>query len=203
MILKEAYRYQNYLTGLISESITLLRNNGWVTTTEQFHNRKKVNPDADDEMIIAEKPYTFDYTPKQLIDFVVSAIKEKEKLSSAIEDTKKKASVDIDSSLAVNKVKQDFMMCLKALARIKPCERKSIGTSYKFNADGNQVTYQYEVNSVTKIDFDRNSVQGLIKKYQKETDDISTEIDRIEVNAEVDYEPKWDINTLLEDAVLS
>ena len=110
--------------------------------------------------------------------------------------------MDIDSSLAMNKVKQDFMDCLKNMARINARERKSTGTSYKFNAEGNQVSYQYEVNVITKIDFDRIDVQNLIKKYQKETDDISTTVDRIEVTVEVEYNPRWYINTLLDDAVL-
>lgn len=202
MILKETYRYQNYLSNLINEAITMLRVIGFVTTTKQFHNRKKVNSDAENETIIVEKPYTVKYTPNQLIDFVVAAIKEKEKLSTAIEEAKKKAEIDIDSSLSTNKIKQDFMNCLKSMARIKTCERKSMGTSYKFNADGNQVPYQYEVNETTAIDFQRDDVQNLIKKYQKETDTISTSVDRIEVTVEVEYNPRWDINTLLDDAVL-
>ena len=202
MILKEAYRYQNYLSSLMTEAVMRLRNLDFVTTTKQLHNRKKVHPDAENETIMVEKPCAVKYTPNQLIDFVVAVIKEKEKLSTAIEYAKKNINMDIDSSLAMNKVKQDFMDCLKNMARINARERKSTGTSYKFNAEGNQVSYQYEVNVITKIDFDRIDVQNLIKKYQKETDDISTTVDRIEVTVEVEYNPRWYINTLLDDAVL-
>lgn len=76
MILKEAYRYQNYLTRLINEGLAILNTRGFITTTKQVHNRKKTNPDAENEDMYIEKPYAVEYTPNQLIDFMVVAIRE-------------------------------------------------------------------------------------------------------------------------------
>ena len=41
MILKEAYRYQNYLQRLISSTERMLSNRAFVTITKQEHLRKK------------------------------------------------------------------------------------------------------------------------------------------------------------------
>ena len=203
MILKEAYRYQNYLTRLINEGLAILNTRGFITTTKQVHNRKKTNPDAENEDMYIEKPYAVEYTPNQLIDFMVVAIREKQKLSEAIEEAKKNTELDIDSSLSINKVKQDFMECLRNMSRIKSSEKKLTGQAYKFNAEGNQVQYQYEVIEKTTIDFNRNDIQKLYQKYQQQTGRMSTMVDQIEVTTEVNYTPKWDIDTFLEDAVLS
>lgn len=95
------------------------------------------------------------------------------------------------------------MECLRNMSRIKSSEKKLTGQAYKFNAEGNQVQYQYEVIEKTTIDFNRNDIQKLYQKYQQQTDRMSTMVDQIEVTTEVNYTPKWDIDTFLEDAVLS
>lgn len=57
MILKEAYRYQNYLNTLIRDAESYLMKKDFITETKQTHNRNKVNPDATDETIEVQKPY--------------------------------------------------------------------------------------------------------------------------------------------------
>ena len=51
MNLKEAFRYQNYLNALIGSATMHLRTNSNITKTKQEHFRKKVNCDAEDEII--------------------------------------------------------------------------------------------------------------------------------------------------------
>ena len=202
MIIKEAYRYQNYLSKLFNQAIMMLDNIKFVTSTKQLHKRKKVNAEAEDEELMTDKPFTVDYTPNDLVDFVVKVIQEKQKLSNAIEDAKQNCDSNIDASLAMNKVKQGFVECLRNMYSLKNSEKKCVGSAYKFNAEGNQVPYQYEIDEVTTIDFDRNDVKSLIKKYQKETDEVSAMVDKAEVTIEVDYTPIWDVDTPLDDAVL-
>ena len=88
MILKEAFRYQNYLTSLFVQATSYLSREDFITTTTQKHNRTMVNPDAQDENIIVPKVFNVDYKPNDLIDFVVKLIDEKQKLSNAITDAK-------------------------------------------------------------------------------------------------------------------
>lgn len=202
MILKEAFRYQNYLTSLFVQATGYLSREDFITTTTQKHIRTKVNPDAQDEDIIVPKVFNVDYKPNDLIDFVVKLIDEKQKLSNAITEAKKSLDMDIDAAMSMNKSKQDFISVLRRMVSIKPTESEKEGTSYKFNNDGDQVSYRYPVKEVKTIDYDRNAVKGLISKYKKETDEISTERDRIDIMSDVDYTPVWEVDTPLEDILV-
>lgn len=202
MILKEAFRYQNYLTSLFVQAESYLSREDFITTTTQKHNRTMVNPDAQDEDIIVPKVFNVDYKPNDLIDFVVKLIDEKQKLSNAITEAKKSLDMDIDAAMNMNKTKQDFISVLRRMAVIKPFESDKEGTSYKFNNDGDQVLYRYPVKEVKTIDYNRNTVKGLISKYKSETDLVSTERDRIDIMTDVDYTPVWEVDTPLEDILV-
>lgn len=202
MILKEAFRYQNYLTSLFVQATSYLSREDFITTTTQNHNRSMVNPDAQDEKISVPKMFNVDYKPNDLIDFVVKLIDEKQKLSNAIAEAKKSLDMDIDAAMSMNKTKQDFISVLRRMASIKSTESEKEGTSYKFNNDGDQVSYRYPVKEVKAIDYNRNTVKGLISKYKKETDQISTTRDRIDIMTDVDYTPVWEVDTPLEDILV-
>ena len=199
MILKEAFRYQNYLTSLFVQATSYLSREDFITTTTQNHNRSMVNPDAQDEKISVPKVFNVGYKPNDLIDFVVKLIDEKQKLSNAITEAKKSLDMDIDAAMSMNKTKQDFISVLRRMASIKSTESEKEGTSYKFNNDGDQVSYRYPVKEVKAIDYNRNTVKGLISKYKKETDQISITRDRIDIMTEVNYDPIWEVDMPLED----
>lgn len=202
MNLKESYRYANYLDRLLITADTYLRNKGFVTTTEQNHLRSKANPDAQDEKIAVQKPYDVDFKPNDIIDFVVKVINEKEKLFSAIADAKARTEINIDNAVAMNKKKQSFVNTLNSIVSIKPSETQSMGKDYKFDINNEQKPYSYQIISKTSIDFNRNSVKGLIKKYNKECDEISSKLDEIEITTQVDFTPLFDVNDSFEDLVV-
>ena len=202
MNLKESYRYANYLDRLLITADTYLRNKGFVTTTEQNHLRSKANPDAQDEIVAVQKPYDVDFKPNDIIDFVVKVINEKEKLFSAIADAKARTEINIDNAVAMNKKKQSFVNTLNSIVSIKPSETQSMGKDYKFDINNEQKPYSYQIISKTSIDFDRNSVKGLIKKYNKECDEISSKLDEIEITTQVDFTPLFDVNDSFEDLVV-
>ena len=201
MNLKESYRYANYLDSLLRRAYSYLNSNGFVTTTVEEHLRSKSNPDVDDETIEVQKPYDVEFTPNQVIDFVVKVLDEKEKLSDAIAKAKSTTEINIDNAVAMNKKKQQFVNVLNTIADIKPSEKIVNGTGYKFNQEGNQVKYFYSIKQITSIDFDRKNIRNLIKKYLKETDEISTKLDLIEVTINVEYEPLFDINDNFEECI--
>ena len=202
MNLKESYRYANYLDSLLRRAYTYLGNTGFVTTTVEEHLRSKSNPDVDDETIEVQKPYDVEFTPNQVIDFVVKVLDEKEKLSDAIAKAKSTTEINIDNAISMNKKKQGFVSVLNGIADIKPSEFITNGTDYKFNQEGNQVKYVYNVKKVTTIDFNRTDIKNLIKKYLKETDEISAKLDFIEINTEVIFEPSFDVNSSFEDSII-
>ena len=201
MNLKESYRYANYLDGLLSTAYTYLRNKGFVTTTVEEHLRKQSNPDVENETIEVQKPFDVEFKPNQVIDFVVRVLNEKNKLSDAIAEAKNTTDVNIDNAIAMNKKKQGFVSVLNGIADIKPSETKTTSKGYKFDINGEQKPYVYDVNRKTSIDFDRTDVRNLIKKYLKETDEISAKLDLIEITTQVDFVPAFDINSKFEELV--
>ena len=203
MNLKESYRYANYLDSLLRRAYTYLGNTGFVTTTVEEHLRSKSNPDVDDETIEVQKPYDVEFTPNQVIDFVVKVLDEKEKLSDAIAKAKTTTEINIDNAISMNKKKQGFVSVLNGIADIKPSETKTTSKSYKFDINGEQKPYVYDVNRKISIDFDRNNVRKLVKKYLKETDEISSKLDLIEITAQVDIEPRFDVNDKFEELVVA
>ena len=203
MNLKESYRYANYLDSLLRRAYTYLGNTGFVTTTVEEHLRSKSNPDVDDETIEVQKPYDVEFTPNQVIDFVVKVLDEKEKLSEAIAEAKSTTEINIDNAISMNKKKQGFVSVLNGIADIKPSETKTTSKSYKFDINGEQKPYVYDVNRKTSIDFDRTDVRSLIKKYLKETDEISSKLDLIEITTQVDIEPRFDVNDKFEELVVA
>ena len=202
MNLKESYRYANYLDSLLNTSYTYLRNKGFVTTTKENHLRSKANVDAQDEIVEVQKPFDVDFTPNQVIDFVVDVLAEKEALVDAIANAKACAEINIDNAIAMNKKKQGFVNILSNLANIKPSEKQRNGSDYKFNAEGNQVQYYYTVVETVGIDYDRKSVRALSKKLLKETDEISAKLDAIEINTILDFEPLFDVNETFEECIV-
>lgn len=203
MNLKEAFRYQNFLDELLGTAYSYLNNKNFVVSTVETHLKSQVNPDAKDEVIEVQKPYDVEFTPNDLIDFVVKVINEKERLSNIISDAKMRTEIDIDVAIALNKKKQGFARVLQSLSNIKSGEKIKNASDYKFNTDGNQISYYYKINEVTKIDFDRNDVRGLYKKLLKETDEVSTKLDSILINTELDFDPNWDLNDSFEECVVA
>lgn len=201
MNLKESYRYANYLDGLLNTAYTYLRNKGFVTTTKQNHLRSKANSEAHDEVIEVQKPYDVKFSPNDVIDFVIKVLTEKETLSNAIATAKAGTEINIDNAIAMNKKKQSFVSVLNNMADIKASESVISGSDYKFNQEGNQVKYFYNIEQSTCIDYNRTDVRNLIKKYLKETDEISAKLDLIEITTIVDFEPTWDVNEKFEELV--
>lgn len=202
MNLKESYRYANYLDTLLNTAYRYLQNKGFTTTTKQNHLRSKANSEASDEIVEVQKPYDVEFTPNDIIDFVVGVITEKELLANAIAKAKSGAEINIDNAVAMNKKKQAFVSVLSGIVNIKPSEKTTQGTDYKFNQqDGNQIRYFYNIEETTTIDFNRNDVKALIKKYSKECDDISSKLDSIEINTIVEHTQKYDISDTFEDLV--
>ena len=203
MNLKESYRYANYLDSLLRRAYSYLNSNGFVTTTVEEHLRSKSNPDVEDEVIEVKSPYDVEFTPNDVINFVVKVLNEKEKLSDAIAKAKSTTEIDIDNAVAMNKKKQQFVGVLNEIADIKPSETKTTGKAYKFDINVEQKPYIYDVNRKTSINFDRNDVRKLVKKYLKETDEISSKLDLIEITTQVDIEPRFDVNDKFEELVVA
>lgn len=76
----------------------------------------------------------------------------------------------------MNKIRHDFLDTLRHMSTTKSVERDSAGVGYKINNDGNQVSYRYPVKEIVTIDYDRNDINGLIRKFQKNVMTFQTKL---------------------------
>lgn len=201
MYLKEAFRYQNFLGRMIDKTMTYLSTLNYITKTTQEHLRSKANSDAEDEVVEVAVDRPFGCTNNQLVSFLQHLMEEKEKLTAAISTAKRNCSIDIDAELANNRNRQRAATILSDMSKVRPTEGIVRGVGYKFNGEGNQVVYNYDIKQVTVIDFDRNKVRDAGRNLISKADEVSAEIDKVMVELAVEYSPDYSVNDSFEDVV--
>ena len=197
MNLRESFQYMNFLDGKLEEIEWKLRDTKNVVTIKETHMKSASNPNFQDEDKTIEPDIEFKAV--QLIDFMDVIMKEKTELSMAIHEAKNKAEVNLDHAISLNKAKQKQAIILKRLIDLKTKEEERRETAYMINNEGNQVPFYYPVKRVATINYDRNKVKKRYKAIKKECDEMSTLIDKIQINTEVVFDPKWDVFYTLED----
>ena len=197
MNLRESFQYMNFLDGKLEDIEWKLRDTKNVVTIKETHMKSASNPNFQDEDKTIEPDIEFEAV--QLIDFMDEIMKEKAKLSKAIHEAKNKAEVNLDHAISLNKAKQKQAIILKRLIDLKTKEEERRETAYMINNEGNQVPFYYPVKRVATINYDRNKVKKRYKAIKKECDEMSTLIDKIQINTEVVFDPKWDVFYTLED----
>lgn len=197
MNLRESFQYMNFLDGKLEEIEWKLRDTKNVVTIKETHMKSASNPNFQDEDKTIEPDIEFEAV--QLIDFMDEIMKEKAELSKAIHEAKNKAEVNLDHAISLNKAKQKQAIILKRLIDLKTKEEERRETAYMINNEGNQVPFYYPVKRVATINYDRNKVKARYKAIKKECDEMSTLIDKIQINTEVVFDPKWDVSDTLED----
>lgn len=202
MNLKEAFRYQNKLQSFMDEAQQVLDYNENVTKVESTYLRHKVIPEVDDE-IVTSVPETEYY--EQITDiarFLVYLLDEKAALYAAIRKAKSALDIDMDSEVSLNASRQRISRTFKRLNDLRSSEQMipNGGTGYRFNADGNQISYRCDVKRVTTINYDRNVIKNTLGKLNKAADETSAKIDLCLVTSSVDYEPPFDVNSSFAEA---
>lgn len=197
MNLRESFQYMNFLDGKLEDIEWKLRDTKNVVTIKETHMKSASNPNFQDEDKTIEPDIEFEAV--QLIDFMDVIMKEKTELSKAIHEAKNKAEVNLDHAISLNKAKQKQAIILKRLIDLKTKEEERRETAYMINNEGNQVPFYYPVKRVATINYDRNKVKARYKAIKKECDEMSTLIDKIQINTEVVFDPKWDVFYTLED----
>ena len=197
MNLRESFQYMNFLDGKLEDIEWKLRDTKNVVTIKETHMKSASNPNFQDEDKTIEPDIEFEAV--QLIDFMDVIMKEKTELSKAIHEAKNKAEVNLDHAISLNKAKQKQAIILKRLIDLKTKEEERRETAYMINNEGNQVPFYYPVKRIATINYDRNKVKARYKAIKKECDEMSTLIDKIQINTEVVFDPKWDVSDTLED----
>lgn len=202
IILKEAFRHQNFLDRLMSSAEYYLRDNRNVMVSTEKHLRSKVQPTVEDVVKDSKTERELPISPNVVILFMKQVLVEKEKLSIAINNAKTQHCPDLDMSIAINKSRQRVVSSLKRLAAMRNKKTTTKGSDYCFNNEGNQVQYIYDVEVISEIDFDMANVKKTISSLSADSDATSRSIDYWLSSVPVNYEPFYDINSSFEELVV-
>lgn len=202
MNLKEAFRYQNKLQSLMDEAEFILSRDTNVTKVETTHLRSKVVPEAKDETVLNTPDTEYFEHITDIVKFLLFILDEKEKLFGAIRKTKSAQPIDMDGEVSLNANRQKAAQILKRMNDLRSSEQimANGGQGFKFNAEGNQVSYRCDIKRVTTINFDRKVVQSKLKELNRKSDETSAQIDVCLVTSVVDYQPPFDVNASFADA---
>ncbi len=202
MNLKEAFRFQNKLQAFLEEAQDYLLDSGNVLRVEVSYLRKRVFAEAEDETVTHEKSSQYAGGPNEMMDFLLYLLAQREQLSAAIHSTKAALPIDMDSQVSLNTGRQRAAAVFRHLVGLRASETilSGGGTGYRFNADGNQVTYRCDARKVTTIDFDRNAAKRYLAMLNRQADEMSVELDRALINSTVDYTIPFDVNASFADA---
>ena len=202
MNLKEAFRYQNKLQALMDEAQGILGLNSNITVVENTYLRKKVMPEAENETVILTPETEYYQQITDVARFLLFLLDEKAKLFAAIRQAKNALEIDMDSEVSLNASRQGIARIFKNMVDLRSSEQviSNGGSGYRFNAEGNQVTYRCDVKRVTTINFDRNVIRKKLQELNRQSDETSAQLDLCLVTSKVDYEPPFDVNVSFAEA---
>lgn len=199
MNLKESFRYQNFLGALHSSAASSLVDERHCLTTTKNHLRNKANSDAAD---VTEQVDVGEFHKNDdVLRFMLYIIEEREKLTSAISRAKASIGFDLDAAVETNKLRQTVSRNINMMLRYKGTKRTERGTDYKFNAEGNQTPYYYDIEVVTEENFNRAQAKSAAQSVITKADEVSAAIDAALINTRVDYEIPFNVNDSFDDAM--
>lgn len=199
MNLKESFRYQNFLDMLMRSASVSITSKDHCLVTTKTHHYNKANPEAED---VEETISVDEFFPNDtVIAFMKWLVEEREKLTKAIGTAKASVGFDIDAAVATNKFRQEINSSIKNMLRYTPTKRVEQGRGYKFNAEGNQMPYLYEIEVSTTEAYDKEGAKQYMRSVITDADKVSADIDSAMINTQVDYAPVFDVNDTFEDAM--
>ena len=201
MNLKESFRYQKFLDGLMQQARSSISNSGHALSLTKTHLRNRVNPEAEDK---TEKVDNGEFIPNDdVLCFMLYLIGEKNNLSCAIGKAKAACGFDIDAAVETNKYRQNLRSAVQTMLGFMNTKRIERGFDYKFNVEGNQMQYSYDVEVESTEAFNRDNAKDIMREAIKKADEISREIDAAMINTIIDYKAPFDVNDSFDDAIKS
>lgn len=199
MNLKESFRYQNFLDMMMRAASASIQQRDHCLKVTKTHLRNKANPDASDVTETVEGEVFF--ANDDVVAFMAWLVKEREKLTTAIGVAKASIGFDIDAAIETNKFRQTVNGSIKNMLRYTPTKRVEQGRDYKFNVEGNQTPYIYEIEVVSEEAYDKTGAKTLMREMISKADEVSAAIDAAMINTKVDYEPVFDVNETFDDVM--
>ena len=204
MNLKEAFRFQNKLQSMMDEAQSILGSTANITKVQNTYLRKKVMPEAENETTIDAPATEYSEQITLVAEFMLHLLSEREKLSVAIFQTKTGLNLPagLDGEVSLNSKRQEVAGLFRRMAGLRSSEVliSNGGTGYRFNNEGNQVSYRCDVKRVTTINFDRNKIRKMCGDLSKKSDEVSAALDSVLVNTQVEYTVPFDVNDTFAEA---
>ena len=202
MNLKEAFRYQNKLQSFMDEAQGILDRENNITKVENTYLRHKVMPEAEDETVVVIPETEYGEQITDIAKFLLNLLDEKKTLFAAIRKAKDALDIDMDSEVSLNAARQSVARTFKHMNDLRSSEQtiSNGGTGYRFNAEGNQISYRCDVKRVTTINYDRNVIRTELGKLNKCADETSAKLDLCLVTSKVEYEAPFDVNASFAEA---
>lgn len=196
MNLKDAFRFQNKLQSHITDALAILSRDENITKVETTYLRHKVMPEAQNETVVEEPEIEYADRITDITAFLLYLMEEKEKLSAAIRKAKSSLDIDMDSEVSLNVSRQLLASTLQRMCDLRSSEKiiPNGGSGFRFNVDGNQVTYKCDIKRVTTINYDRNAIRKALQKLSRQADEVSAKIDLCMVTSVVNYQPPFSVN---------
>ena len=199
MNLKESFRYQNFLDGKLNDARYSIADRTHALKVTKVHLKKKANPDAED---ITEVVEVEEFIPNDdVIAFMCWLVAERQKLTEAICTAKASLSFSLDAAIEANKFRQYTASAVKGMLKYTPSKKTEQGRDYKFNVEGNQTPYYYDIETSFEEAFTRDSAKKAVRDMITAADKTSAEIDSAMINTVVDYTPVFDVNDSFEDVM--
>lgn len=204
MNLKEAFRFQNKLQSMMDEAQSILGSTANITKVQNTYLRKKVMPEAENETTIDAPATEYSEQITLVAEFLLHLLTEREKLSVAIFQAKAGLNLPagLDGEVSLNSKRQEVAGLFRRMAGL--CSSEVLipngGTGYRFNNEGNQVSYRCDVKRVTTINFDRNKIRKMCGDLSKKSDEVSASLDSVLVNTQVEYTVPFDVNDTFAEA---
>ena len=196
MNLKEAFRFQNKLQSLMDEAERILADDRNITQVKVTALYKKAMPEQENETTVEPAPSEYADHIDAVAAFLLHLLGEREKLSRAIRAAKERQEMDMDSEVSLNSTRQSLASFFRHMVDLRNSEKLLPGgaTGYRFNAEGNQVTFRCDAKRVVTIHYDRNRVRSYLKQLTEKSDQVSAQLDRCLINSQVDYDAPFDVN---------
>ena len=199
MNLKESFRYQNFLENMLAYAGNSLTDREHSLTITKNHLRKKANAEAEDMMETVDVGEFF--KKDDVLKFMTMLVEERSKLTNAIGKAKASIGFDLDAAIETNKFRQTVANRVKTMLRFTASKRTERGTDYKFNVEGNQTQYYYDIEVKANEAFDRSVAKDTMRKLILEADKVSAEIDSAMINTMVEYDAPFNVNESFEDVM--
>lgn len=211
MTIKEAGRYANFLNSLRQELVYITNygiNSKLYSETEN-HKKSEAYKEHEDEVIEREFEDRVDVELEDLLKLHEEVIREKVNLACAIQEAKRDIVIDVDglkldvdSAIEYAKILREVSSGVyNGLKERKDSKRKSRGTGYAFNVEGNQTSYHYEVETVTKLLYSKEDIIKKDKDVRLLADRISQEVDKEMSKELVNHTSKYNYLDSAEDII--